>query len=287
MQRSSKKISLDLIPALHQRGIRTIRSLRGLQHAWGLHRTAVVVALCLLSSCATIPPKPNYEYADTGLALTSEPSDAKVDISIRAIRRKNGVETGRPGTNHVSFVTTLLDFNDKLLRHATLPDNIDVQFKYTVRVSRGGYRPILQEIDGRDIKSEFHWVLEPVDPGRLAAASNSPAAWARLESSLLNGRPLPENYFRHREIRHYLAEFVTALVESNLFVSASTERSDLNSDRIVEFRLGFREKENTGNPAFGGGQAFLSGLLTLAKPTWINSLKLPRENDIKNPREIE
>ncbi len=228
-----------------------------------LHRLAIFGVLSLLCSCVTVPPKPVYSYTDTGLALTSEPSDARVDITIRALRRKNGVETGNNGTNQVAFVTPHLDSNDKLVRQATLPDNIDVQFKYTIKVTRGGYKPLLLEIDGRDIQSEFHWVLEPVDPARMASASNAPAAWVRLDSSLLNGRPIPENYFRHREIRHYLAAFVSALVESNLFVTASTERTDLISSRIVEFRLGIREKENSGSPALGIGQAMISGFFTL------------------------
>jgi hypothetical protein len=227
------------------------------------HCLAVFGALCLLCSCVTVPPKPVYEYTTTGLALTSEPSDARVDITIRAHRRKNGVETGQNGTNQVAFVTPHFDSNDKLVHRATLPDNVDFQFNYTIKVSRGGYKPVLLEIDGQDIKSEFHWVLEPVDPARMALASNAPAAWVRLDSSLLNGHPIPENYFRHREIRHYLAAFVSALVESNLFVAASTERTDLKSSRIVEFRISIREKENSGSPALGIGQAMVSGFFTL------------------------
>jgi hypothetical protein len=228
-----------------------------------LSPVATVVVCLGLCSCATVPPQPNYEYADGGLVLTSEPSGAKVEVTIHAIKQKNGGEIGQRGSNQVSFVTPHLDSNDKLIRRATLPDNTEILFKYAVKVSRGGFKPIVQEIDGRDIKSEWHWTLEPVDPKRLAASSNAPAAWVRLESCLLNGRPISENYPRYQEIRHYLADFVSALVETNLFVAASTERSELNSDRIVEFRLDFREKESRGNPAFGAGQAFLSGLLTL------------------------
>lgn len=228
-----------------------------------LGRVSSIAAVCFLAACVTPPPQPKYEYADGGLALTSEPSGARVEIGIQSVRRKNGAVVGSSGTNEVFFVTPHLNANDKLIRHATLPDGTSIEFKYTVRVSRGGYKPVLQVLDGREIKPDMHWVLEPTDARRLAAASNAPAAWVRVEKALLNGRPLAESYPRFQDIRHYLADFVTVLVESNLFVAASTERSDLKSDRIVEFALNFDEKENRGNVAAGMGQAFASGFLTL------------------------
>src|SRR5437867_4509718 len=74
-----------------------------------------LLVIVFVSSCATAPPKPNYEYTDKGLSLTSVPADARVDVTIQVTKRKNDIETGKPGLNQVSFVTPYFDPNDRFV----------------------------------------------------------------------------------------------------------------------------------------------------------------------------
>lgn len=113
-----------------------------------------------LVSCIPFREPIQFTYSQRGIHLTSDPSGAnvKIEMKIKIIEQDTG-KVNRT-TEKWEFSTPANVPKDRFVTGA-FQNGVDINVKYIITVSKPGYKTIKEEIEGTEMKSKWHWDLEP------------------------------------------------------------------------------------------------------------------------------